>query len=152
MFPNVINVEGLFYFMCSSTNYSYSQNISPQCFSNCVKCDDLFNSAYISLPLNCDFQSATSLRFAFASGFIDWPKNLTQIMLGNKVSDMTGIFSATNNTRVNTHVTNNLENLLSKKKGIYTGMLYGYGDDLTQNEYKYVAPSNNRSIRWSAHE
>ena len=150
MFPNVINVEGLFYFMCSSKSYSYSQPISPQSFSKCIKCDDLFNSSTVTLPQNCDFTSATSLRFAFASGFSNNPQNLIAILLGNKVSDMTGIFSAYNTSRTNINVSNNLENLQNKKKGVYTGMLYGYSSDSTSNEFKYVAPY--RTIRYSSHE
>ena len=151
MFPKVTNVEGLFYYMCSSRgSLSYSQPIITTCFHNCTKCDDLFNSAKISIPNQCDFSSATSLRFTFACGYSGISG--FAIVLGNKISDMTGMFAATSSVNRNLNIlntnsnVNNVSTLLNMKKGIYTGMLYGYGDDMTKDEYKYVSPSRSIAI------
>jgi hypothetical protein len=68
MFPNVTNVEGMFYWHTANTSYSGGmQALNAQCFSKCTSCENLFNSASIKIPLNCDFSSATSMRYAFAT-------------------------------------------------------------------------------------
>ena len=147
MFPNVTNVEGMFYF-ASCGNGNSSQEISSTCFSNCKNCDNLFNSAQITLPAQLDFSQATSMRFAFASGTPGGLAGLTTINLGSKLNDMTGMFSARNKTDRNNNVLNNKATLLSMKRGIYTGMLYGYdeSEDTITEEYKYISPSSDRQI------
>jgi len=55
--------------MCSSRNLQYSQPLSSLSFQKCTKCNDLFNSARISIPTAFDLRAATELRFAFACGY-----------------------------------------------------------------------------------
>lgn len=156
MFPEVTNVTALFYYQGSTSNSTYRQAISPQCFSKCINCDDLFNSAWVTIPLNCDFTAAESMRFAFAYAYSTsyvgantskYNRGLINIQIGTK-ADISGMFAASSDATAYSEVSDNLQTLLGLKNqttGAYTGMLYGYDNDLTKDEYKSVRV--NRELR-----
>lgn len=154
LFPEVTNITGLFYSCGSSTYNGTRQSLNPVCFSKCVTCDDLFNSAEVTLPSSgCNFSVARSMRFAFATYMNDTRNIITggtnNIIIGLD-TDISGLFASSKGE--NNEVKNNLNTLLNLKantrNSIY-GMLYGYNDDLSKEEYKYIAATSARPIRSS---
>lgn len=149
MFPEATNVTGLFY-GCSNA-FSGTQSLTSDCFSKCITCNDLFNSASVTLPEGFSLPSATSLRFAFASGMND-TRSIANLSIINRDADITGLFAAYSLHNLNSEVNNNLQSLLLLKdqtRKSYTGMLYGYNEDTTLYEYRYAAATSSRPIKIS---